>query len=167
MKLHEEFKEYEELWEELSEADEALKNTPDFELEYEGFTVDAWEDVWNPYRSEPDQIDHSYRIGDFTYTVDASDMYDTICGFLERETDASKSPEVAEYLRLYTIYEKADTAEALDAVELYIVQNLNKLFETYKVEVYEYYEESAQEWAINHKEPWEPYDPREDERWDW
>lgn len=93
-KLYEEFKLYENLWEEAeapatedpyaefnlsSSVEEALANYPwDFEFDYTGYTVNWEEDSWDYERGEHTTIPRSRRYDDFTYEVAPEDLFETL-----------------------------------------------------------------------------------------
>ena len=93
-KLHEEFKLYENLWEEAeapatndpyaefnlsSSVEEALENYPwDFEIEYDGFTDNWEEDSWDYERHEYTSIPRSKSYRDFTYEVSPEELWEVL-----------------------------------------------------------------------------------------
>lgn len=142
------------LKEEVDPLTQVLNELGAIELEYEGFNDDWFEDRFDPNSNYGHyQVTGSTGYNDFTYKVEAGDLFDFIEEYcLSEEKDSSKSPEVAEYLRLKNIYEATDfgteeSDEAFDAMNLYLAQNLEKFFEVYEKDVYDYFEEQAQEWA--------------------
>ena len=157
MKLHEEFKEYENLWDdsnkEVDPVDQILNTTDDFELEYDGFEVEWYEDHFDPSSS----YGH-YQTGgtdyhpDFTYKVNAINMFETLRDDIlpkhaEKVTDSTL---VTEYRKLAQAWENstdATEAETGDAMELYIAKNLEELVDTFIDEILEHYKEEALEWA--------------------
>ncbi len=133
-----------------------LNNTEDFELEYGGFTDDWYEDRWDPNSSYGHYQDTgTTRHGDFTYAVEASDMYEYIGSeLLSIEKNHNKSPYVKEYFRLSDIWDATpintvEADEAEEAMNLYLAQNLDEFFKIYEKEIHDHYMEDAYDWARN------------------
>lgn len=178
MKLHEEFKEYENLWEaseNLKEAvdpvDEVLKQTPDYELEYEGFDEDWYQDKWNPNSLYGHDQDYgTYHYNDFTYTVDAESLFEYLIDMLQTKAqEPITSDFMAEYKKLMDAWYKAEGEEedrACQAMELYVAKNLHELADLYYKDIEKYYSEDAYEWAGENLDPAEPDYPEPDYDWD-
>ena len=98
-KLFEEFKEYENLWEDVStegpeaksaadpyaefnlsnSVEEALDNFPDdFEIVYDGYTANWEDDAWDYEREEHTTVSRSRKYDDFTYRVSAKDVWEVL-----------------------------------------------------------------------------------------
>lgn len=189
MKLYEEFKEYETLWEEKEFKSEyaRLMSTPegraqfdamspkdkvelyrldraadpvnkildsykDFEFEYKGFEYEWFKDKFDPFRWHG----HYQETGidehpDFTYTVDATTIFDHL-GLVLNDPDVEhkEAKEVAEYLRLLQIYKDTtgeDEEAAEEALSLYLATNLETFVEIFYDELLKYFEDDAYEWA--------------------
>jgi hypothetical protein len=176
MKLHEEFREYETMWEAsetLEEAvnpvDEILAKTPDYELEYEGFDEDWYEDKWNYNTMDHDQDYGTYHFDDFTYEVDATGLFEYLVDLLQDKAEENPTDEVmVEYKKLIDAWYKAEGEEedrACAAMELYVAQHLHELADLYYKDIQEHYSDSAYEWAKESLEPSEPDYPEYDD-WD-
>ncbi len=97
-KLYEEFKLYENLWEEAevpetedpyaefnlsSSVEEALANYPyDFEIEYDGYTDNWEEDAWDYDSQSHTTISRSRRYDDFTYEVSPEEIFEILRDFI-------------------------------------------------------------------------------------
>lgn len=166
MKLHEEFKEYESLWKEAAELEEAaeldpvskiLKETSDIELEYNGFSIEDVEDRFDP----TSDYGHYQRIStsnydDFTYTVEAWEVFkvlrDDIIPFYADKVPSHEKLE--EYKKLMQAWETSteETEEATgDAMELYLADNLEYFVEIFERQLKAFYREEAEEWAADHQ----------------
>ena len=168
MKLHEEFKEYENLWESsetVDPVDEILKQTPDYELEYEGYDEDWYKDKFDPtslYGHDQDYGTHHYN--DFTYAIDAVRLFEYLADDLlqDKAQEPITSDLMAEYKKLMDAWYAAKGDEedrACDAMELYIATHLHELADLYSKDIEEHYKDDAYEWA------YENLDPAEDD-WD-
>jgi dsDNA-binding SOS-regulon protein len=192
MKLHEEFKEYETLWDapalteekefrseyarlcstpegraqlkamsieerqalykadrEVDPVQKVLDAIPDFELEYEGYAYDWYEDHFDPGRDYGHyQTTGTDYVDDFVYSVDATDMFETLRDvIIDKYADKVGKSEL---LDTYKILEKAwedsseeNEEEACEAVELFLAKNLEDFFELFEQQVYKYYDKYA------------------------
>lgn len=170
MKLYEEFRDYEKLWDDVTEedkklsedldpADKVLMETDDFELEYEGFEAEWEKDHFDPgswhghYQTRGTQYYPSY-----TYDVDAISMFETIRDYMlpEYSSKYSNIKEVKEYNRLLKIWENSSEEtedEASAAVDLYLATNLSEFVDTFIEELTDHYAEAAHEWALDNLIP--------------
>lgn len=155
MKLFEEFKEYENLWEvfELSAADKLLLAMDDFEFEYDGWSEDGYEDHFNPnsYYGHY-QTRKTYEHNDFTYTVDAVSVFETVRDeMLPNMPDKISNAELAaEYKKLeaaWTNATKETEDEAGEILDLFIAKNLDAFVDDFYTELKAYYRENAYDWA--------------------
>jgi hypothetical protein len=162
MKLHEEFKEYENLWEAAEEAvdpvSEVLENTPDYELEYEGFDTEWSEDKWNPNSWYGHYtVDGTSHFRDFAYGVDSVSLFEYLVDLLQNKAkEPSTSGIMAEYKKLMQAWYAAEGEEeaiACEAMELYVAQHLHELADLYEKDIAEHYKEFAYEWAEENLEP--------------
>jgi hypothetical protein len=195
MKLYEEFKEYENLWEdaeyrseyarlmatpegraelnkmplekrlELRKADKdvdpveiALKKKAKVELEYDGF-----EDEWSEFHNDPMsdygfyETAHASSCDDFTFEVEPGDMLEFLLEFITECVDNGTAPN-NELINTYKELDKAyaETTEyvaekqALEALSLFVVENLEAFVEMFYDRIKEHYEEQAMEWALDH-----------------
>jgi hypothetical protein len=200
MKLYEEFKEYENLWDEslkeekefrseyarlrstaegraelerlrqtdraafrkIFEADceldpvnklaeKVINSLPDIEFEYDGFYAD---------------FDEPAYYSDFTYSVEAGDVYLLITGEYKdsgykyftskcsKKVLANKT--VQKWIELNKAYENASIADEDDAWEtlgIFEIENFEELVDLFSDVLHDYYKEEAQEWAIDCREP--------------
>ena len=164
MKLYEEFKEYENMWEaskSLKESadpvDEILAKTPDYELEYEGYDEDWYKDKWNYNTMSHDQDYGTHHIPDYTYAVDAVSLFEYLVDLLQEKAKEPITNELmAEYKKLMDAWYKAEGEEedrASAAMELYIAQHLHEFAELYEEEIAEKYSDAAYEWSLENVEP--------------
>lgn len=169
MKLHEEFNEYENMWEDtkaLEEAvdpvDEVLNKTPDYELEYEGYDEDWYEDKWNYNTMDHDQDYGTYHIPDYTYEVDADSLFEYLVDLLQDKAQEPGTNELmTEYKKLMDAWYKAEgdeEARACAAMELWVAQHLHELADLYYEDIKEYYSDRAHEWSIENVEPDDGWD---------
>lgn len=146
MKLFEEFKEYETLWESADAVDEILWALKDFVFEYDGWSKDSYVDHFNP-DSGHYTTSKTYEYDDFEYEVDPVSMFEFLRDdFLPRNSDKIFNAKLAaEYKRLEAACENSD--EDIEALELFIARNLETFVEMFYEELKEYYKEAAYEWA--------------------
>lgn len=194
MKLHEEFKEYETLWDapilaeekkfrseyakllstpegreqfmamspeerfalsrEAAEADpvqKILNATPDFELEYEGYEYEWYEDHFNPdYAYGHYQTTGKSYLDDFVYSVDAGSMFELLRDIIidKYANDVGKSELLDTYKALEKTWEDSTEEieeEACEAMELFLAKNLKDFFDIFEKQIYDYYYEKAYE----------------------
>lgn len=165
MKLHEEFNEYENMWEDtkaLEEAvdpvDEVLNKTPDYELEYEGFDSEWSEDKFDPNSWYGHYtVDGTDHYNDFTYKIDAGSLFEYLVDLLQDKAQEPVTNELmTEYKKLMDAWYKAEGEEetkACAAMELWVAQHLHELADLYYEDIVEYNRESAYEWASENLEP--------------
>lgn len=153
MKLHEEFREYENLWEdyEPTEVDKLLWAMDDFEFEYDGFEEEGYEDHFDP-RYGHSQTSKTYEHDDYTYKVDAVDMFEFMRDiFLPKNADKISDVELAaEYKKLETAWENSTEeteAAACEALEIFLAKNLEKFVNIFYSELKDYFSEKAYDWA--------------------
>lgn len=170
MKLHEEFKEYETLWEEVEETkvlkensdsseeliDKALEGIADFELEYDGWTDHDAKDHfgWNGHYQTTTHINYP----EFTYEVEVAEMYEDMRDVLlvKYADKHMKNALVQEWQRLYAAYETASDEEkvaAEEAIDIFVADNLEDLFIELYNDILSYYKDRAYEWAHEFIEP--------------
>lgn len=187
-KLYEEFKEYENLWEEAeapatedpyaefnlsSSVEEALANYPwDFEIDYDGYTVNWEEDSWDYTNHNHTTIPRSRRYNAFTYSVSPKELWETLRDFLideyidkpgyiekaikhytssfgswsqdrAEESAAGLRKVVADYQKFQKIWETDETAG--DKLDIYIADHLDDFFVLFELPLMEYYEERAKD----------------------
>lgn len=153
MKLHEEFKEYENLWEdaELDPVDEILNDYDSIKFDYDGFTVEGYEDHFDPRYGHWDTAE-TYEHDDFTYDVDAVSMFEFLRDtFLPKNVNKISDVELAtEYKKLESAWENStDETEdaACEALEIFLAKNLEEFVNIFYYELKEYYSEEAYDWA--------------------
>ena len=137
----------------------ALAELEDFDLEYDGFDDDWAEDHFDPnswYGHYQKTGTNSYR--GFTYTVEAADMFEYLTTCLEREKNPGRSSYIKEYFRLSDVWEATpdysiESTEAEDAINLYLINNIDEFFKLYEEDVYDHFQESALDWARAHLSP--------------
>jgi hypothetical protein len=155
MKLFEEFKTYENLWEdyEPTEVDKILWAMNDFEFEYDGFEVEDVEDRFDPGSWHGHyQVSKTYEHDDFTYKVDAMDVFEVLRDEIlpTNKDKISDAGLQAEYKKLESAWENStketeeDTGEALD---LFIAKNLEDLANDFYSELEAYFKDRAYDWA--------------------
>ena len=143
-----------------------LNAMPDFEFEYEGFKEDCYRNYWNYDRQAPDQKTWVETYPDFIYKEDAMTVFEDIWNFLERDSDKLPDDDFwQEFKNRYNAWVEAyeatngkDDSEALEYLNLWVVENLAKLVEYYEEELIEEYNEKAMDWALEHLEPEDPSD---------
>lgn len=153
MKLHEEFREYEHLWEnaEPDEVDKILFGIEDFEFEYDGWTEEGSVDHFDPRYGHWD-TSKTYDYDDFTYTVNAVEIFEVLRDKLLPKIDISKvkDPLVIEYKKLEAILENSNKeTEAMnaDALDMFLAKNLEEFVDIFYYELQKAYEEKAYGWA--------------------
>lgn len=155
MKLYEEFKEYENLWEayEPTEVDNILWAINDFEFDYEGWEETGVKPGFDPGTSDGYyETEETYEHDDFTYKVDAVSMFEVLRDEIlpEHSNKISNSALAVEYKNLETAWEnstKETEDEAGEALDLFLANNLEILVEDFYDELKEYFSERAYEWA--------------------
>lgn len=188
-----------EVWDELEKLQEAedekdpvdriLAKIPCIVLDYSSFTKEYTQDHFDP------RLDHGhYQTSkehlwpEFEYEVDTVDMFETVRDkIIPKYINKTKS-SVSKYRyssfakslttldtelkNLYTTYKNASPeteAEACQALELFIAQNLESIVILFENWIKEYYAEDAEEWAENNLDSMDPrdyfapeYDPSDD-----
>jgi hypothetical protein len=152
MKLHEEFKEYENLWEdyEPTEVDKLLWDTEDFEFEYEGWEEEGYEDHFDPGRAYGHyQTSSTYKHDDFTYAVDAVDVFETLRDEILPKVDTTKVKNelILEYKKLEAVWEKSKDDADADVADMFLAKNLEDIANTFYSDLEDYYSEKAYDWA--------------------
>lgn len=171
MRLYEEFKEYETLWEahEQDQVDEILRGYDDFEFEYDGFDDDNYEDHYS-YDFGHYTTSKLTHYDSFTYKVDAISLFDFMRDdFLPDNADNISDDKLEDtFKKLNTATDdtyaalniakekntpeeiKAATAAyntAMDALELFIANNLGTFVDMFYSELLDCYEDEARDWA--------------------
>lgn len=143
-------------------VDQILRQLPDYELEYEGYDEDWYEDKWNYSIMDHDQDYGTYHFDDFTYEVDATSLFECLVDLLQDKAQEEVTAEVmVEYKKLMQAWYDAEGEEeerACAAMELYVAQHLHELADLYKKDITKYYNDSAYEWASENLEPMEDWD---------
>lgn len=143
-------------------VDQILSQLPDYELEYEGYDEDWYEDKWNYSIMDHDQDYGTYHFDDFTYEVDATSLFEYLVDLLQDKAQEEVTAEVmVEYKKLMQAWYDAEREEedrACAAMELYVAQHLHELATLYKKDVTEYFKEAAYKWAGENLEPMEDWD---------
>lgn len=149
-------------------VDIALAKLDDFELEYGGFDREWHKDHWDPNSDYGHYtVDGADYYDDFTYKVEATDMFEYLTTCLEQEKNPGRSPFIKEYFRLTDIWEAApdysiESTEAEDAMNLYLINNIDEFFKIYEEDIYDHFQEDAYDWAGDHLHPVDPADWYED-----
>lgn len=153
MKLHEEFKTYETLWEdyEPTELDKLLWAMDDFEFEYDGWEEEGYTDQFDP-RYGHYQTSKTYEHDDFTYKVSAMDVFEVLRDEIlpTNKDKISDAGLQAEYKKLEAVWENAteETADAAgDALDLFIAKNLEDLANYFYAELETIFKDEAYSWA--------------------
>lgn len=158
MKLHEEFKLYESLWD--NPVDKILQEDPVIELEFDGFSRD-WEEPyasWNGYEVVDRVKSGENTYHKFTYKVDSRDIFELL-----RDTIIPKHWNEVPANDLLTAYRKLESAwesstpedeeKTCEAMELFLAEHLETFIEMFLKQLKEEYLEEAEEWAIDHLSP--------------
>ena len=158
------------LKEELDPVDQILNKTPDYELEYEGYDEDWHEDKFDPSSLYGHDQDYgTYHFDDFTYAVEARELFEYLVDFLQdKAQEPITSDLMAEYKKLMDAWYAAEGEEedrACEVMELYVAQHLEELAQLYDKDIHAHYEERAYEWARENLDPVEDEYP-EPESWD-
>lgn len=164
----EDFKVYEDLWdgvltEEADPVDQELEKLDDYELEYEGFEDDEVTDGFDPnsWYGHTQKV-KTYYFDDFTYKVEAKDLFEYLMDFLQDKIEESSTSAIMnEYKKLAQAWWDAEGEEerrACAVVELYVAQNLFELADLYYNDIQEHYSEEAYEWALEHLNPRDEWD---------
>jgi hypothetical protein len=141
---------------EVDPVDQILKKTPDYELEYEGFEEDWYEDHFDPgsYYGHY-QTGGVYNVNDFIYKIDAVTLYEFLADFLNgklKETSPySLTNEYNKLAQACIDAEGTDEEEAVNEVaDVFLAQNLHDFAEIYYEDLLKYYHDDAYEWARDH-----------------
>ena len=132
MKLHEEFKTYENLWEdyELDPTSKLINSYEDFVFDYEGWEEEGYEDHFDPASAYGHYQTSSTTVHpDFTYDVDAMTVFETLRDKIlpEKSNKISDAGLQAEYKKLEAAWENSTEEaryEAGEALDLFIAENL-------------------------------------------
>lgn len=141
---------------EVDPVDQILKKTPDYELEYEGFEEDWYEDHFDPgsYYGHY-QTGGVYNVDDFIYKIDAVTLYEFLADFLNGKLkETSPYTLTNEYNKLAQACidaEGTDEEEVVNEVaDVFLAQNLHDFAEIYYEDLLKYYHDDAYEWARDH-----------------
>jgi hypothetical protein len=138
------------------EINELIWAFNEFEFEYDGFEDEWYEDHFNPNSWYGHyQTGGSGSYDDYTYTVDATIVFEVIRDTIIPEYASKKNDELAsEGLKLYNTWNDAlGAAEELItcwAYERFLAENLDIFVDIFYDELHEYYEDDAKEWALDH-----------------
>jgi hypothetical protein len=156
MKLHEEFREYENLWEdyEPDEISKMLWAMDDIEIEYDGWTEEGFNDHFDS-RYGHWTTPTSYDVPDTVYKVDAMTMYEALIDHILPKyiNEVDDKNLVAEYKSLVAACEESENSSkeaseaAWDALALFIVQNMEDLVALLYDKVQEHFEDDARRYA--------------------
>ena len=170
MKLYEEFNEYETMWSKdtlqeeqaVDPVDEILKTYDDFEFEYDGWSETVSEDRFDPFSSYGHyEVSRSYDYDNFTYKVDAFDMFELFVDSfpklikINKKYDEYELELINKYKELEQAWEnstKENEEETAAAIDLFIAENLESLVNTFYYELQDHYESAAYEWASDYLE---------------
>jgi hypothetical protein len=139
------------LKEELDPVDQILNKLPDYELEYEGYDYEWYRDKWNYNTMDHDQDYGTDHYDDFTYSVDATSLYETVFEILQEKVSGPVTDKLMiECKKLMQAWwqvsdDKDKEAEPLAAVELFVAQNLFEFADMCYEELLKEYEDSAYE----------------------
>lgn len=188
-----------EVWDELEKlqeaenetkdpVDELLAKIPCIVLDYSSFTREYAQDHFDP-RHGHYQTSKDYLWPEFEYEVDTVSMFETVRDDIIPDYINKVKPSLSKYKyntsftkslatldtelkNLYTTYKNASPeteAEACQALELFIAQNLESIVILFENWIKEYYAEDAEEWAENNLDSMDPrdyfapeYDPSDD-----
>lgn len=135
-----------------------LNDIKEIDLEYGGFANDWYEDHF-----DPNSYYGHYQTGgtdhydDFTYTVDATSVFEYLNELLPAKLDKLPVNDLTvEYKKLLKAYNDSTDdmeEEAGEALDLFLAQNLEEFVEIAKEYVLEHFAEDAEAWAIEHSEP--------------
>jgi hypothetical protein len=173
MKLFEEFKEYENMW----DSDEPVKE--EFRSEYQRLMstpegraqLDAM-DVHDRYRLSRDDMavdpfyvaleplgnDIEMEYDDFTYTWDTVGVFeamrdDILPKHASKEASGPNAALIAEYQKFEKAWEEAKPGEeenrAAEEEDLFIAKNLGKFIEIFNEELLDHFADQAYEWYEN------------------
>jgi hypothetical protein len=150
MKLYEEFKVYEKLWEavEPDPVDKVLQEYDDFKFDYDGFTEDGYEDRFDPgsaYGHYQTYTTHEHD--DYTYTVDAVDIFEALKDDILPNARDTKNSFAAEYKKLEAVWENSKNDADADAADMFLAKNLDVIANEFYYELKDYYSEAAYNWA--------------------
>ncbi len=139
----------ESLREELDPVDQILRQLPDYELEYEGYDYEWYEDKWNYDTMDHDQDYGTDHFDDFTYSVDATSLYETVFDILQEKVQGPVESDLMrkckELMQAWWRAEGDEEAEPLAAVELFVAQNLEDFADMCYEELLAEYKEQAYE----------------------
>lgn len=139
------------LKEELDPVDQILRQLPDYELEYEGYDYEWYEDKWNYDTMDHDQDYGTDHFDDFTYSVDATSLYETVFDILQEKVEEPVESDLMRKCKelMQAWWQVSDDedkeAEPLAAVELFVAQNLEAFADICYDELLVAYEERAYE----------------------
>lgn len=145
----------------------ALAKIGKIDLAYDSFDRDRCEDGFDPRtmygHTQKTWTDHYL---DFTYSLDAGDVYEVIYDIIyeNKDKDSVKSSElVTKFNELDQKLAQASGEEwndLDDQMNLFLAENLEAFVDLFINEVLEHFQEDAENWAEEHEEPYDP-------RWDY
>lgn len=151
----------------------ALENYPyDFEIDYDGYTVNWEEDAWDHTNQNHTTIPRSRRYDAFTYDVSPEELWETLRdivideyiakpGYIEKaikhyksgfgswaqdraeESAAGLRKIVADYNKFQKLWETDETAG--EKLDIYIADHLDEFAVLFDLPLKEYYEERAKD----------------------
>lgn len=144
---------------EVDPVDQILKKTPDYELEYDGFSEDWYEDHFDPgsYYGHY-QTTGVNNFDDFTYEIDAVSLWEYMVDILDKKIEESSPYSLTnEYKKLVQDCIAADGTEEEDAVNevanVFLAKNLHDFADLYYEDLLKLCSERAYEWARDHLDP--------------
>lgn len=165
MRLYEEFKEYETLWEKVTTdelEDKVYKlrdNLEDVEFDYDGFEIETCKDGFDPgsWYGHTQTCGTAY-IPDFTYTVDAVDvLYALEDSILPKDNKHHRPVFLDPYYDLEVILDNAkDEKQRTEAglhMDHLLVKHFDELVDWYYRELKDYFADEAYDWAYENVEP--------------
>ena len=134
---------------EVDPVEQILKQFPDYDLEYEGYDYEWYRDKWNYNTMNHDQDYGTDHYDDFTYSVDATSLFETVFDILQEKvkepTESDLMKKCKELMQAWwQVSNDADKeAEPLEAVELFVAQNLEYFADMCYEELLTEYEDQA------------------------
>jgi hypothetical protein len=175
MKLHEEFKLWESMWDKkpgtLKEDQEAeedpvleiLNKIPTVEFKYDSYTRESSTDHFNPVDGHW-TTSSSARVPGFEYSVDSWTVYEDLRDMIipKYENKVPKNELLTKYLDLQQNYVAEIEDEFYTPAEIFLAENFDAFVDMFINQLSDYYEDAAMEWAEENVDP-EEYDDYDDD----
>jgi hypothetical protein len=144
---------------EVDPVQQKLNELEDYEFEYDGFEREWYEDRFDPNSWYGHyQVGGTHSYGSYTYKQDAVTVFEDVRDEMipkfadkVKQSDLIKKCKELDYAAEHATDDTEDAA--IEALELFIVENLDDLVDEFYQPLLAKYAEQAREWAEEHLDP--------------